>query len=225
MSDLLKSLLVAGLIAAATPGFAQTTTTEGEATPQAETAEGETAPDAETGETTDTEQPRADGLSTGVAAGPAVGSTYQVSKHGDWELRCIKAGEGQKDPCQLYQLLRDQQGNSVAEINLFNMPPDDKLAAGATIVTPLETLLTRNVSLSVDGGQAKVYPFTFCTEIGCFSRVGFTAEDVASFKRGNQAKITIVPAQAPDQTVDLTMSLTGFTAGFDAVTEATKPAE
>lgn len=89
-------------------------------------------------------------------------------------------------------------------------------------MTPLQTLLTKNVLLSVDGGKAKVYPFTFCTEVGCFSRVGFTAGDVASFKAGNAAKIVVVPAQAPDQTVELSMSLKGFTAGLKAVQDASK---
>jgi invasion protein IalB len=173
-------------------------------------------------EETQTEE-RADGLSTGVDAPPEVGKTYVLSIHGDWELRCIKAPEGQKDPCQLYQLLRDQNDNSVAEINLFNLPNDEKLAAGATIVTPLETLLTRNVVMSVDGAKAKVYPFTFCTAIGCFARVGFTNEDINSFKRGNAAKIVVIPAQAPTQKVELTVSLKGFTAGFDAVSAAAKP--
>lgn len=154
--------------------------------------------------------------------GPEIGKTYVESVHGDWELRCITAPEGQSDPCQLYQLLQDQNGNSVAEINLFNMPGDDKIAAGATIVTPLETLLTRNLVITVDSGESKAYPFTFCTAIGCFARVGFTAAEVNAFKRGKAAKIVIVPAQAPNQTVDLTASLTGFTSGFNAVTASTQ---
>lgn len=173
----------------------------------------------ETETETETEAPtRADGLATGSEE---VGATYVRSTHGDWELRCIKASEGQKDPCQLYQLLKDQNDNAVAEINMFNLPEGDQLAAGATIVTPLETLLTAQVRIGVDEASPKVYPFTFCTAIGCFARVGFSADDVASFKRGNIAKITVVPAQAPDQTVDLTVSLTGFTAAFDAVIAAT----
>lgn len=210
MSELLKSLMVVAFLTTASSAvLAQTATTEGETATE------------DSGS-----QERTDGLSTGTALGPQVGETYRVSTHKDWELRCIEAGqdaEGNdvKDPCQLYQLLEDQNGNSVAEINLFNLIGDDNLAAGATIVTPLETLLTRQVVLSVDGGSPKAYPFTFCTEIGCFARVGFTSGDVASFKRGKSAKIVIVPAQAPDQTVELTMSLLGFTAGFEAVTAAT----
>ena len=70
--------------------------------------------------------------------------------------------------------------------------------------------------LTIDGGEAKRYPFSFCTEVGCISRLGFTAGEVEEFKRGAQAVVTIVPAAAPNQTVELTMSLTGFTAGFTA---------
>lgn len=212
MSEYFKSLLIAAALGGltATTAMAQSTDTQ---------AEGDAPATAE--QPAQTDASRVDGLSTGQEI-IEVGQTFRVSEHGDWELRCIKAPEGQKDPCQLYQLLEDQQGNSVAEINLFSLPDGDKLAAGATIVTPLQTLLTKNVLLSVDGGQAKVYPFTFCTEIGCFARVGFTDGDVASFKAGNAAKIVVVPAQAPDQTVDLTMSLNGFTAGLAAVQAASQ---
>lgn len=209
MSDYLKFLSVCAALAMTQPLVAQTTT---------ETTDTETEAPAEG------DAPRSDGLSTGQDV-VAQGQTYVMSEHDDWDLRCIKAPEGQKDPCQLYQLLEDQNGNSVAEINLFNLPGDQQLAAGATIVTPLETLLTQQVQLSVDGGRAKVYPFTFCTQIGCFSRVGFTAGDISNFKRGNEAKIVVVPAQAPDQKVELTVSLKGFTSGYNAVIEATKPAE
>ena len=58
--------------------------------------------------------------------------------------------------------------------------------------------------------------------MGCVARVGFTAEEIAAFKAGGKATMTIVPAVAPDKTVALDMSLKGFTAGFDAVA-ATRP--
>jgi len=180
MYDLLKVFTLAAAVACAGPVIAQT-------------ANDDTATEA----TDDAPAQRADGLSTGTEL-RQVGETYIVSEHGDWDLRCIRAPEGQQDPCQLYQLLEDQN---------------------------LETLLTAQVTVSVDGGTAKVYPFTFCTPIGCFSRVGFTAGDVAAFKAGNEAQIVIVPAQAPDQQVRLSVSLAGFTAGFAAVEEATKPAQ
>ena len=44
-----------------------------------------------------------------------------------------------------------------------------------------------------------------------------TADEVAGFKKGAKATMTIVPAAAPDQKVALDISLKGFTAGYDAV--------
>lgn len=169
----------------------------------------------------DTVAPPADDLSLGEAvnAEPQVGDTYVADVQGDWEVRCVRTEDGQ-DPCQLYQLLQDQNGNSVAEIGMFALPEGQQAAAGATIITPLETLLMQQVTLAVDGGTAKRYPFTFCSQIGCFARVGFTADEVAAFKRGRQATMTIFPAAAPDQPVNLTISLSGFTAGYDAVAAA-----
>ena len=210
MSDIFKVLTLcaaatlAGPLALVGPTAAQTTE-EAPAEPEAET-----------------EAPRADGLSTGQEL-EEIGSTYVKSEHADWDLRCIRAPEGRQDPCQLYQLLEDQDDNSVAEINMFILPEEDQLAAGANIVTPLRTLLTQQVVISVDGGKAKVYPFTFCNQVGCVARVGYTEGDVASYKRGNEAKIFVVPFDAPDQRVELTVSLAGFTAGFDALIAATQP--
>ncbi len=151
-----------------------------------------------------------------------VGQTYMLKKFELWEQRCVKMADG-SDPCQLYQLLKDKDGNSVAEISLFGLPAGGQAAAGATIIAPLETLLTANLAIAIDTGKAKIYPFTFCAAIGCVARVGFTADEVAQFKKGANAVITIVPAVAPDQKVVLDASLKGFTAGFEAV-KATTPA-
>lgn len=147
------------------------------------------------------------------------GEAYLAETFGDWELRCIRVPDG-SDPCQLYQLLQDEEGNSVAEISMFGLPAGGEAAAGATIITPLETLLTQQITLRVDGGQAKRYPFTWCSVIGCIARIGFTAAEVEAFRRGNVARLSIVPVAAPDQTVTLDISLIGFTAGFAAVNEA-----
>lgn len=168
----------------------------------------------------------ADGLNMGVVAGAppapktqenaAVGETYLAASFELWEQRCVKMEDG-SDPCQLYQLLKDKDGNAVAEINMFPLPAGSQAAAGATIVVPLETLLTANLQLAVDTSAPRLYPFTFCAPIGCVARVGFTAEEVDQFRKGAKATMTIVPAAAPEQRVDLDISLKGFTAGYEAV--------
>lgn len=168
-------------------------------------------------------------LSMGTEVGPdgqplaadGPGTSYVEARFDSWEQRCIRTEDG-SDPCQLYQLLLDSEGNAVAEFSMFNLPSGGQAAAGATVIVPLETLLTENLLMAVDGSAPKVYPFTFCSTIGCVSRIGFTAAEIEQFKRGAKAVLTIVPVVAPDQKVSVDLSLKGFTAGFTAVS-ATNP--
>ena len=171
------------------------------------------------GDTADTTAPAEGDLSLGTPdnAEPTVGQTYIAETFSDWELRCIRAEDG-NDPCQIYQLLSDSDGNAVAEINIFDLPPGQEAAAGATVITPLETLLTAQVRLAVDDGQAKRYPFSFCTQIGCYARLGFTAAEVEQFKAGASGSVTIASAARPDEPVSLRVSLSGFTAAWNAMT-------
>jgi len=151
-----------------------------------------------------------------TAAGQKIGEPYTAETIGAWEMRCIKLEEG-TDPCQMYQLLDDGEGAPVAEVSLFRLPSGGKAVAGATIIVPLETALAQQLTISVDGGNVRRYPYSFCNPVGCYVRMGLTADDLSSFKRGNEAKMTIVPALAPDQKVIVTMSLEGFTASYDKV--------
>jgi invasion protein IalB len=146
----------------------------------------------------------------------AIGSTYSKAVFDAWDLRCVRTETGQ-DPCQLYQLLKDGEGTSVAEFNLFDLPEGGEAVAGATVIAPLETQLTAGLRIAVDATEPKVYPFTFCARVGCVARVGFTAAEMDALRKGDKAVVTIVPAVAPDQQVVLELSLKGFTAGFDAV--------
>lgn len=151
------------------------------------------------------------------ANGP--GAPYIAKTIDDWSLQCFKAQDGGKDPCQMYQLMKDGTGNAIADISMVALPAGGKAAAGATIMTPLETLLTANLQLSIDGAQPKVYPFTFCAPPGCFARIGLTADELATFKKGKQVTVTIVPVSTPNKPVSVTMSLKGFTSAFDEVTK------
>ncbi len=100
------------------------------------------------------------------------GQTYIEKVVGDWERKCITLPEGQGDnPCQMYQLLKDDKGNAVAEVSLGRLPDGGQAVAGATVVVPLETLLTQQLTVAVDGGQGKRYPFRFCAHPGRDRRV------------------------------------------------------
>ncbi|MEE4119657.1 MAG: invasion associated locus B family protein [Paracoccaceae bacterium] len=153
-----------------------------------------------------------------AAEDPRLGEAYLLELAGDWQIQCVRTAL-EHDPCAMQQTLVDEGGNPTATIELFNLPEGSEAVAGATIVTPLETLLTRQVTLSVDGGQAKRYPFTVCTQSGCIARVGFTQADLDAFRRGAEALLTIVPAGAPNTEVALPISLMGVTDGYDRIVE------
>ena len=158
-----------------------------------------------------------EGLNLGevVELGPKVGERYIRDVFDDWSMRCLKVAQGE-DPCQMYQLLRDAEGNSTAEFTLYQLKSAGQAVAGATVITPLETLLTAQVAIAVDGSPTKQYPFSFCNKIGCVARLGLTADDVAAYKRGARAVLIIVPAATPDQPLQINISLKGFTAAYNA---------
>ncbi|WP_368187949.1 invasion associated locus B family protein [Aestuariibius sp. HNIBRBA575] len=210
----LKTLSLLSLIAFANPVLAQ------------ETAATDEPADQSTEQPTENATPPGGDLDLGTPVGPQIGEPYDAEVFDDWTLRCIKAEEG-ADPCQLYQLLNDEEGNPVAEITMFPLPEGSRAAAGANIVAPLETYLPGQLTLTVDGGNARQFPFTFCSarpfspflSFGCVSRVGFSADNVAQFKRGNAATLTLRPAASPDTEIKLNISLTGFTAAMDRTAE------
>ena len=190
MPKYMMSFATAAFLVMAGPGIAQ------------ESSQSGTAPQLDLGEP--------------VSDEPQLGERYSAQTFGDWDLACVRTS-AESDPCSILQILTDEQGNPTAEVSIFRLEGAGQAVAGGTIVVPLETLLTAQVTVAVDDETAKRYNFTFCNPLGCIAQVGFTQEDIDAFKRGNEAVVTIVPAPAPDQVVELTMSLTGFTAAFDAV--------
>ncbi|MGP6088330.1 invasion associated locus B family protein [Antarctobacter jejuensis] len=151
-------------------------------------------------------------------AGADPRAPYVKEVHTDWTVRCLEVSEG-NEICQMYQLLKDENGASVAEVNIFRLQGGGQAVAGGAFTVPLETLLTQKLTIAIDGREAKRYDYTFCTVQGCIARIGFTAEDITRLKAGNEAVVTLVPVVAPDQRVSVSMSLSGFTAAYEQTSE------
>jgi invasion protein IalB len=149
------------------------------------------------------------------------GSTYIAATNGDWEVRCIRVEEG-TDPCQMYQPLFTEEGESVAEIVMFNLPPGGEAVAAAEIITPLGTILTQQIAMAVDAGSPKIYPFRFCDPLGCVAQIGFTAPEVQAFRRGAKANMVIAHLSVEDP-FNVPISLIGFSVSYDAVVASNTP--
>jgi len=226
MSHFLKLITLASFVAIGSTAIAQDSEApkpqDDAAATTSETAAstaGSTAAADETPTTEEASGETPEGLSMGeeVVDENAPGTTYIAERFDAWELRCVRVEEGQKEPCNLFQLMKDDQDNPIAEMNFVTLANGGQAIAGATIVAPLETLLTKQLTLSVDTGAKKRYPFRFCSAVGCYSQIGFSNADVASFKRGVEASLTIIPAFAPDETITVKLSLAGFTKAYEAL--------
>ncbi len=209
MPRLITVLPLIATLALGTAIFAQESTSTEADTAQSENANSDSA--TETSDTTTADS----NLDMGNQVDPA--APYIKETYGDWQLKCFKNGT-EDGPCQMYQLLHEAAGNPVAEISIFRLPEGGQAVAGATVVVPLGTLLTKELRISVDDGRAKSFSYAFCNQSGCYSRIGLTADDIEAFKKGEAANLVIVPAQAPDQSITIKASLSGFTAAFDNVT-------
>lgn len=144
-----------------------------------------------------------------------IGAIYVRETYADWSVRCVREEDPNVENCAIFQLLATDPENPIAEVTVVALPEGGQAKAGITIVTPLGTLLTSGLRLSVDGGNERQYPFSWCEERGCVARFGLTEEELIAFKRGNLAKVTIDAVATPRETIPLTMSLSGFTTAYE----------
>ena len=172
--------------------------------------------------TPDAAPAEAAGTETATAGDPAAPEVMEIVRDtfGDWEVRCAPQGED----CFMYQLAMDSQNNPVAEVSILKLPEGSEAAAGVTMVTPLGSLLQSGIVLQVDQGEARQYPFNWCSQVGCFARFGLTQESINSMKRGRTATVMLASVAAPEAPVSLNLSLTGFTAGYDSLVAPTPTA-
>ena len=151
------------------------------------------------------------------ASKPAIGEGYLREKYGEWELRCIKAEVMKDEECRVFNFLVDQDGNTIAQLDMQVLSEGGKAVAGVDIATPLGSLLTAQVFLKIDAGKAKRYPYTWCDQQGCYARFGMTQEEIEAMKRGAKANVIISSVAAPDQPLSMDLSLSGFTAVWNAI--------
>lgn len=179
-------------------------------------------PAAPAAEAPTTPAPAAEAPATPAAETPAApadgpGTIYVKETSGAWQVRCMRVEAGKTEPCNIFQMLKDEKGNEVAAIEIAPRPAGEKAVAGATISVPLETLLQAKLVLQIDQSEPLVYDYAWCDRVSCLALAGFTEENLKAMKNGKEAIMTIVPALAPDQKVQTKISLDGITKGYDGL--------
>ena len=148
-----------------------------------------------------------------------IGKDFIKEEHADWKVLCTIVGEGKAPNCRLFQVLEDNTGGAVAELSIIALSEKAQAEAGVNFVSPLGTLLTSQLSMRIDSGQVKRYPFGWCEVQGCVVRFGLTKAELANLKKGNKAVMTIAAAATPKTPLPLNVSLKGFTAAWNALKE------
>lgn len=147
-----------------------------------------------------------------------LGQPYAKETFGDWEMLCIKTEEG-PEPCEIGQLILDGNGNAVSDVRMFPLPPGSEAIAGATFITPLGVALQSGLLFAVDDKKPKQYPFQFCNNIGCVSRIGFTPLELQAMRKGETGIMSFRLVDNPQQPVNVGVSLKGFAAAFAALSK------
>ena len=145
-----------------------------------------------------------------------LGEVYIADTFRDWQKLCVRS-ERQTETCHIYQLVVDENGHPTAEISIVRIEGEEGIPAGATITTPLETLLTEKLELSIEVGTSAEYPYSWCDSRGCYVRVALSDDDIFGMKQGTSGTITITSLSNPRQPLELEVSFLGFAAAFEAL--------
>ena len=136
---------------------------------------------------------------------------YIKERFENWSLKCIKPVNS-IERCEANQIIFNQKQQPVAEISIIKLPKGQVAAAAATIIVPLETILSEGLVLAIQELDPKKYQFKFCNSLGCYSQIGLTDDEVEALKRKEKASIFLKHIVIP-------MSLDGFTKTFSNVVQ------
>ena len=131
----------------------------------------------------------------------------------NWTLKCIKPVNS-IERCEANQIIFNQKQQPVAEISIIKLPKGQVAAAAATIIVPLETILSEGLVLAIQELEPKKYQFKFCNSLGCYSQIGLTDDEVEALKMKEKASIFLKHISSGDQQIVIPMSLDGFTKIF-----------
>ena len=151
-----------------------------------------------------------------IMSEPQKTEPYIKERFENWSLKCIKTVNS-IERCEANQIIFNQKQQPVAEISIIKLPKGQVAAAAATIIVPLETILSEGLVLAIQELEPKKYQFKFCNSLGCYSQIGLTDDEVEALKRKEKASIFLKHISSGNQQIVLPMSLDGFTKTFSKV--------
>ena len=88
-----------------------------------------------------------------------------------------------------------------------------------TIISPLGTLITKGLEISLDGKKLneKPYGFNYCTQNGCFTSIVINKEKIEVFKKSKELNFKYVLQN--QQALNIDLNLKNFSGAFEKITK------
>ena len=138
---------------------------------------------------------------------------------GEWKNKCFEKKENIKKYCVLERgMYLDEKFKKriVSMIMRTNESTSDVLV---TIISPLGTLITKGLEISLDGKKLneKPYGFNYCTQNGCFTSIVINKEKIEVFKKSKELNFKYVLQN--QQALNIDLNLKNFSGAFEKITK------
>ena len=134
-----------------------------------------------------------------------------------WTLRCDQDEAGKETSCEMFQrLVVKDTGQRVTELAI-GFPPDMNGVARGVVVLPLGILLTEDMTMQIDEGQAFSFKPRYCIQDGCIAFLDLGEQVLNIMRKGSEAKLAFKVMNGQDVVVGL--SLEGFSKGLKEIVQ------
>jgi invasion protein IalB len=158
------------------------------------------------------------GLAVGLMAGMCLAGAAQAQSQEvredfeKWQVYCPPAKAGEKQDCEIHQLLKNKQGKLVAGMYGTRQSNNTLLM----VRVPLGVLLNKNMTLQIDGGiGTDAITFIRCDNAGCIAQILTSETFLNALRKGDQAKLTVY-ADA-NKALPISFDLSGFSEAEQAL--------
>jgi len=128
----------------------------------------------------------------------------------DWKMVCVE--KEAKKQCRINQVLVNQNGNTLAIINVVQKDNDKHLIE---IVLPLMLELKQQVNIVLDQKKPLKYAYNFCNNTACFVIANEDEKLLAAFKQATLGSLGVTPVGKEE--LQFNFSLKGFSAALSSL--------
>jgi len=150
----------------------------------------------------------------GLAASPALAQQQSnvPAAGSDWRVECMNNGKALD--CRVFTEVIEQKSRQIIATLTVRYPQETKKPV-MMIQVPLGVLVTKPITLAIDGGRPEELTIQTCTQSGCAAGNQIPDSVIASMSSGKQLKVVFYNVNS--QPVTVTMPLAGFALAYNKI--------